>query len=179
VSDEDSLKVLMLRGLRGDAAAYRQLLLGVAADLRSYFRHRILVGPDEIEDLVQETLLAIHVKRETYDASQSVTGWMFAIARHKLIDRYRRDGRRPTIALDEVSECGNDADFERELARRDVAVLLDELPTKQAAAIRRVKLEGLSVEEAASLTGQSVSAVKVGIHRGLKKLLSRFARSKP
>src|SRR5687768_12584573 len=66
--DEDQLRRLMLSGLRGDAGAYRQLLAALVGDLRSFFRHRIALGADEIEDLVQETLLAIHAKRETYDA---------------------------------------------------------------------------------------------------------------
>jgi RNA polymerase sigma-70 factor (ECF subfamily) len=168
----------MLSGLRGDAGAYRQLLATLVGDLRSFFRHRIALGADEIEDLVQETLLAIHAKRETYDAGRPFTGWLFAIARHKLIDRYRLQASRGTVPLDQVREPTSETDLERQIARHDVAVVLEELPAKQAAAIRCVKLEGLSVEEAAIATGQSIPAVKVGIHRGLKTLLARFANGK-
>jgi RNA polymerase sigma-70 factor (ECF subfamily) len=175
--DEDQLKALMLRGLQGDAAAYRQLLAALAVVLRRYFRPRIGLGQDEIEDLVQETLLAIHAKRETYDAKQPLTAWLFAIARYKLIDRYRMAAKCAARALDEVREPANERELERQLAGRDVAIALQALPKKQADAIRCVKLEGRSVAEAAVMTGQSIPAVKVGIHRGLKKLLSRFGRS--
>jgi RNA polymerase sigma factor (sigma-70 family) len=173
--DEDQLRTLMLNGLRGDAGAYRQLLATLVVDLRSFFRHRIALGADEIEDLVQETLLAIHSRRETYDASKPFTGWLFAIARHKLIDRYRLLAGRKVTALDQVREPTSEKELEQQIARHDVGVALEQLPAKQAAAIRCVKLEGLSVEEAAIATGQSIPAVKVGIHRGLKKLLARFA----
>jgi RNA polymerase sigma-70 factor, ECF subfamily len=135
-------------------------------------------GADEIEDLVQETLLAIHAKRETYDANQPLTSWLFAIARYKLIDRYRLQANRTMTALDEIHEPASEAELDRHIARCDVATALEGLPAKQAAAIRCVKLEGRSVAEAAIMTGQSIPAVKVGIHRGLKKLHSRFAGGK-
>jgi RNA polymerase sigma-70 factor, ECF subfamily len=176
VLEEDQLKALMLRGLGGDAVAYRQLLFALVGVLRSYFRHRIDVGADEIEDLVQETLLAIHSKRETYDADQPLTSWLFAIARHKLVDRYRLEAKRATTSLDGVREPMSERELEAQIARRDVAITLQQLPRKQADAIRCVKLEGLSVAETAIATGQSIPAVKVAIHRGLKKLLARFAR---
>jgi RNA polymerase sigma-70 factor (ECF subfamily) len=176
--DEDRLKALMLRSLRGDAAAYRQLLTILVGELRSFFRHRMALEVDEIEDLVQETLLAIHIKRETYDIHQPLTSWIFAIARHKLIDRYRVHASRTMMPLDDVPEPASETDLEEQIAGRDVATALAELPDKQAASIRCVKLEGLSAAEAAIKTGQSISAVKVGVHRGLKKLLSRFARGK-
>ena len=177
--DEDQLKALMLSGLQGDAAAYRQLLGALVGDLRSYFRRRIQLGPDEIEDLVQETLLAIHSKRETYDVDQPLTAWLFAIARHKLADRYRLEGRRAITPLEEVREPASEHELEAKMAERDVAIALRELPHRQAEAIRCVKVEGLSVAETAIATGQSIAAVKVGIHRGFKKLLARFARGKP
>jgi RNA polymerase sigma-70 factor, ECF subfamily len=176
--EEDQLKALMLRSLRGDAAAYRQLLGALVGDLRSYFRRRIHLGADEVEDLVQETLLAIHSKRETYDVEQPLTAWLFAIARHKLADRYRFEARRVRLPLDEVREPASEHELDAKMAERDVAIALRELPDKQAEAIRCVKVEGLSVAETAIATGQSIPAVKVGIHRGFKKLLARFARGR-
>ena len=174
--DEEHLRALMLRGLQGDVPAYRTLLRTLVGELRPFFRHRAALSPDEIEDLVQETLLAVHAKRDTYDFNQPLTSWLFAIARYKLIDRYRMQANRVTIGLDDVPEPASEADLEGQIAGRDVATVLAQLPEKQAAAIRCVKLEGLSVAEAAIETKQSIPAVKVGIHRGLKKLLSRFAR---
>ena len=173
--DEDCLKRLMLGSLRGDAAEYRQLLTILAGEFRPFFRRRIALAADEIEDLVQETLLAVHAKRETYDVDQALTSWLFAIARHKLIDRYRQQKHRSTIALEDVPEPMSETDLEGQLAARDVATALAQLPGKQADAIRCVKLEGWSVAETATRTGQSIPAVKVSVHRGLKKLLCRFA----
>jgi RNA polymerase sigma-70 factor (ECF subfamily) len=176
VLEEEQLKALMLCSLGGDAEAYGRLLASLVGGLRSYFRHSITLSADEIEDLVQETLLAIHSKRETYDVNQPLTAWLFAIARYKLIDRYRQVGKQSLHVLDEACEPASEHELEAQMARRDVAIALQTLPQKQADAIRCVKLEGLSVAETAIATGQSIAAVKVGIHRGLKKLLSRFAR---
>jgi RNA polymerase sigma-70 factor, ECF subfamily len=164
---------LMTRSLEGDAAAHRDLLQSLATHLRGYFHGR-LHGDADVEDLVQETLLAVHLKRETFDVNERVTGWVFAIARHKLIDWYRRRGARLVIPIEEagdvfINESHDDATVEKDLAR-----LLGELPEKQATAIRCMKLEGLSAAETAARTGQSVSAVKVDVHRGLKKLIDRM-----
>jgi RNA polymerase sigma-70 factor (ECF subfamily) len=103
---------------------------------------------------------------------------LFAIARHKLIDRYRFQAKRVGAALDETCEPASERELELRLAEWDIDVALEQLPEKQAAAIRCVKLQGLSISEAARATGQSIPAVKVGIHRGLKKLLSIFGRGR-
>ena len=92
----------MLAGLAGDAAAYRRLLAALSGHLRSFFARR--VGPSAAEDLVQETLIAIHTKRETYEASLPLTAWVYGIARYKLIDEYRREKRKATVPLDEAPE---------------------------------------------------------------------------
>src|SRR5690348_13091262 len=86
---ETELKTLMLASQRGDAAAYRSLLAKLAPRLRAYYKRRFIAigrGAEEAEDLVQETLLAIHLKRHTYDGDALFTPWLHAIARYKLID---------------------------------------------------------------------------------------------
>ncbi len=169
---EARLRELLVRGLDGDADAYRGFLKELAAALRGFFRRRLGRWPDEVEDLVQETLLAVHNQRHTYDAGQPLTAWAYAIARYKLVDLLRRSGRVAALTdpLDDDSELLATSDGAAAEARRDLAQLLARLPDRQRLPIVYVKLEGRSVIEAAGLTGQSVSAVKVNVHRGLKVL---------
>lgn len=171
-STESRLRGLLLRGLAGDAVAYREFLERLGAHLRAFYRRRLAGLPDEVEDLVQETLLAVHLQRHTYDARQPLTAWVHAIARFKLVDLFRRRGRAGTITdpLDEASELLASSDGEAREARRDLRTLLARLPERQRVAIECVKIEGLSVSETSQRTGQSVSAVKVNVHRGLKAL---------
>jgi RNA polymerase sigma-70 factor (ECF subfamily) len=158
----------MLAGLAGDAAAYRRLLAALSGHLRSFFARR--VGPDAAEDLVQETLIAIHTRRETYDPGLPLTAWVYGIARYKLIDGYRREKRRPTVPLDEAPELFAHDEVESAGARRDVEKLLAKLPAARRALVKAIKLDGLSVAETAARTGLSESAVKVGVHRAIKTL---------
>ena len=121
---------------------------------------------------MQDTLLAVHNQRHTYRADQPVTAWVHAIARYKLIDLLRSRSVREALhdPIDEDMELFAASDTDATDARRDVAVLLDQLPDNQRLPIMHTKLEGLSVAEAAAATGMSESAVKVGVHRGLKAL---------
>jgi RNA polymerase sigma-70 factor (ECF subfamily) len=136
--------------------------------------------PDEVEDLVQETLLAVHNQRHTYDAGQPLTAWVHAIARYKLVDLLRRRGVREALndPLDDELDVFASSDTDAADARRDVAKLLERLPDQQRLPIIRMKLEGLSVTETARMTGMSESAVKVGVHRGLKALAAMIRRER-
>lgn len=156
----------------GDEAAYRQALGLLAGRLRAYLRRRLSAWPDEVEDLVQEILLAMHLQRGTYDPDLPVSAWAFAIARHKLADLWRRRGRRDDLhdALDDVDEDLLVSEPHDGGARRDLKVLLQELPAAQQMAIVLTKLDGLSAAEAAKETGVSEAAIKVQVHRGLKRL---------
>jgi RNA polymerase sigma-70 factor (ECF subfamily) len=171
-ASEDRLKELLIRGLAGDAPAYRTCLEELSARLRAFLRRRLARLPDEVEDLVQETLLAIHNQRHTYDAGQPLTAWVHAIARYKLVDLLRRRAVREALndPLDDELDLFASSDTEAADARRDVVRLLERLPDRQRLPIVHMKLEGLSVVETARLTGMSVSAVKVGVHRGLSAL---------
>ncbi len=128
--------------------------------------------PDDIEDMVQETLLAIHLQRSTFDASLPVSAWVHAIARHKLVDLWRRRGRRESLhdSLDEMDDASHPVATQEGLAHRDIERLLRQLPVAQRDAIVMIKIEGLSVAEASARTGVSISALKVQVHRGLKRL---------
>jgi len=169
---EERLRELLLHGLAGEANAYHVFLKELSAHLRAFLRGRLLGLPDEVEDLVQETLLAVHNQRHTYDAAQPLTAWIHAVARYKLVDLLRRRAGREALSdpLDEELALFVHSDTEASDARRDVAKLLEQLPDRQRLPIVHMKLDGLSAEETAKLTGMSVSAVKVGVHRGLKAL---------
>ncbi|MEQ1591586.1 MAG: sigma-70 family RNA polymerase sigma factor [Thiobacillaceae bacterium] len=169
---EEQLRQLLIRGLDGEAPAYHAFLMALSGHLRAYFRKRLTRLPDEVEDLVQEALLAIHNKRQTYDTGQPLTAWVHAIAKYKLVDLLRRRTCHDLLndPLDEEADFLASADSEAAEARRDLAKLLDQLPDRQRLPIIHTKLEGLSVAETAQLTGMSASAVKVAVHRGLRAL---------
>ena len=169
---ESHLRERLVSGLEGDEKAYLIFLKDLSAHLRAFFRKRLTQLPDEVEDLVQETLLAIHNQRHTYDAGQPLTSWIHAIAKYKFVDFLRRRAGREALndPLDDTSELFAASDSEAADARRDVLKMLDLLPERQRLPIQHVKIEGLSIVEAADITGMSESAIKVGIHRGLKAL---------
>lgn len=170
---EDVLRGLMLDGLGGDAAAHAALLRMLVPVLRGFYRRRANGGDDDIEDLVQETLIAVHSRRATYDRERAFTAWLFAIARYKMVDHFRRVRRlHPIEGLEDVLLA---EDFEpAATARLDVEDLLAILPSKQASMIRATRLDGLSVAEAAEAGGIGESDVKVSVHRGLKALMARI-----
>ena len=173
---EAALHPLWVRAQAGDEAAYREALGRMAARLRAYFARRLFAWPDDVEDLVQETLLALHLQRGTYDPALPVSAWMHAIARHKLVDLMRRRGRHEALhdSLDEIDDDRHPAATpDARPAQRDLARLLDTLPEAQRRAIVLTKIEGLSVAEAAARGGVSVSALKVQVHRGLRRLAER------
>ena len=169
------MRTLFLRGLDGDHAAYQTFLQKLSAHLRAFFRRRLFGWPDDVEDLVQECLLAMHNKRHTYQSDQPLTAWVHAIARYKLIDLLRSKSVREAlhVPLDDDLSVFAESSTDASDARRDLAGLLESLPDRQRLPIEHVKLQGLSVTEAAALLGMSESAVKVGIHRGLKTLGKR------
>lgn len=161
--------------------AYEAALSLVAVRLRSYFGKRLTGRPEEMEDLVQETLLAIHLKRGTHDPSLPVSNWFYAIARYRLTDHWRRNGRRPTVELDHALQQPDDGaeGTEAAMARRDLGRMLRSLPDAQREAIELVKVEGLTTEEAAVRIGITVAALKVRVHRGLQKLMTKALGDRP
>ncbi|TAL99736.1 MAG: sigma-70 family RNA polymerase sigma factor [Paraburkholderia sp.] len=173
---EERLRALFVRGLDGDTAAYQAFLADLSAHLRGFLRKRLFALQDDVEDLVQEILLAVHNGRATYRRDQPLTAWVHAIARYKLTDFFRARARREAlqIPLDEELEIFATSDTEAADASRDLSKLLEQLPDRQRLPILHVKLQGLSVTETAKLTGLSESAVKIGVHRGLKALAIMF-----
>ncbi len=173
-SHEPELRTLMLAGLDGDASAHKALLTGLSAQLRAYFKGQLArIGRPsaDAEDLVQETLIAIHTRRHTYDRSQLLTPWVYAVARYRLVDYLRRTKASiRNVPIEEATEVFADDDATAVDSGLDLMKLMAELTPKARRAIQFVKLDGLSVSEAATRTGMSQSAIKVSVHRGLKAL---------
>lgn len=175
-ASEDQLRAMMIGGLTGDARAYRDLLDILAPLLRAFFGRRLRDAAEDVEDLVQETLMAIHTRRATYDTSRPFTAWAYAVARYKMVDHFRR--RRVTVPIEGLEDILVAEGFEEAVsARMDIDSLLDTLPPKQARAIRETKVDGLSVTEAADRHAMSDSDVKISVHRGLKSLAARLGLS--
>ena len=150
----------------GNGGAYRRLLAELQGWLTRYYAHRLPMA--QVDDAVQDTLLAIHQKRHTYDPARPFKPWLGAVARHKWIDRLRMMARTVTESLSpEIAVADHESAVTSATVLRQ---LMAELKPAQADAIRLVKLEGCSVEEASAKTGQSGSLVKVNIHRGLARL---------
>ena len=179
MTSETELKALMLASLDGSAKSYRLLLERLSSRLRAYYRGKLVRlgrGAMEVEDLVQEVLLAIHLKRHTYDAEELFTPWVHTIARYKLIDYLRRTRTAASVPIDEAAEVLARDDHADAESSYDIRILLGRLPEKVRCPIECVKLEGRSVAEAAVRCGISESGVKVNIHRGLQALSTFIAR---
>src|SRR5262249_17258187 len=145
--------------------------------LRGFFRRRLRGSEEDVEDLVQETLISVHTRRASYDRDRPFRPWLYAIARYRLIDHYRQ--RRLSVPIEDVesillAEGVEDASS----ARLDVNQLLSTLSIKQARAIRHTQIDGLSIAEAAKIEGIGESDVKVSVHRGLKTLAARIQKER-
>lgn len=175
-STEADLKALMLAGLAGDAAAYRMLLDALQRQLAAYFRRRLGSNEAEVDDLVQDSLIAIHTRRATFDRTQLFTAWTYAIARHKLVDHFRRRGRTATVPIEDSPALFVNDESASADARYDIERALQTLPPATQALIRDIKLKEMSNAEAAASRGMTETAVKVAVHRGIKKL-SGYLRS--
>lgn len=168
IAAEPQYRDWMVAAQAGDATSYRRLLAALTGHLRAYYLRR--VGAATAEDLVQETLIALHSRRATYDPGQPLTAWVYGIARYKLIDEFRREKRRASVPLEEAEGLFGVDESEALAARRDVEKLLRRLPEAKRDLVRAVKLEGASIAEVAARTGLSETAVKVGVHRAVKSL---------
>ena len=182
-STEPELRALMIAGLDGDGAAHRALLERLSRQLRGYFSgqlSRIGRGPVEAEDLVQEALMAIHTRRHTYDPLQPFTPWVYAIARYKFVDYLRRtQSSRSDVPIEGAEQIASQDDRGSVDSSLDLERLMAGLPAKARQAIQAVKLDGLSVSEAAERCGMSESNVKVSVHRGLKAMARLIGGNRP
>jgi RNA polymerase sigma-70 factor (ECF subfamily) len=169
----------MRAALAGDAGAYRQFLLAVTPYIRAVARKRCAThaADGEAEDVVQEVLLAIHLKRGTWDPSRSIGPWIGAIIRNKIIDAFRRRGRHPIdVPIEDVMDILPAAEQKPEISAREIDTLLGQLKLPQREIVQSISLDGKSIQETAARLRMSESAIRVSLHRALKTLGTLYRR---
>jgi RNA polymerase sigma-70 factor, ECF subfamily len=177
---DDPWSRLMRASIAGDEGAYRRLLEEIGRSVRTMARAafaRARVGDGDIEDAVQETLLAIHLKRHTWDAGQPLAPWAYAIARHKIIDALRRRGRQRVEPLEDFQEFLAAPEGEDPHALSDARRLLETLQPRQRDIVTSISLDGQSIAATAARLAMSEVAVRVALHRALKSLGAAWRRS--
>jgi RNA polymerase sigma-70 factor, ECF subfamily len=170
--DEAELAGLMRAAILGDEKAYGDFLQQAACLVRALARRKIVQGGVDPEDIVQETLLAIHLKRHTWQQGSPIMPWLYAIARYKLIDAFRRRGRRIEIEIGEIAhtfaEPASETADDREIGRA-----LAGLAPGQRSVVTAISVDGRSIGETAKWLGMSETAVRVAFHRGLVAIKGR------
>ena len=166
--------VLMAEAQNGDERAYRCLLEAILPYLRS-IAARVHRNPSDVEDAVQDIMLTLHTIRHTYDPARPFGPWLVAIANRRLIDRLRRQGRSRAreTALDGRDETFSAPEanlYADDMERRALEAAVAGLPPRQREAITLLKLQEMSLKEAAAASGMSVAALKVSVHRGIRTL---------
>ncbi len=171
---EADWSLLMARGQQGDAESYRRLLQSITPYLRA-LAHRFSLSGADLEDGVQDVLLTVHSIRHTYDPTRPFGPWLTAVARHRLLDRLRRRARQAgrETELTEAHETfaaveTNHPELAGEAGRLKAAIAA--LPEGQRRAVEMLKLKEMSLKEAAKASGQSETALKVSVHRAIKRL---------
>lgn len=173
--------ILMAHAQSGDQEAYRRLLDGIVPYVRS-LAAKAHHDPGDIEDSVQDVLLTVHAVRDTYDPTRPFGPWLVAIANRRITDRLRRQGRttaRETPFTDEHETISvTEANYQESMSTgRALRQAIERLPRGQRDAIRLLKLQEMSLKQAASASGMSVSALKVSTHRAMKNLRRIFVKS--
>lgn len=173
----DDFAALMLAAQAGDQDAYRALLEGLTPLLRSYLKRR-LRDEEAVADVCQDVLLTMHRVRHTFEPGRAFEPWIYAIARSRFVDHLRRRRRRGDLEV--PVDAGPESVAEEETAGWGrVLELLEALPATQREAFAMLKLEGLTVEEAAGRAGITPSALKVRAHRAYGALRRALLGSEP
>jgi len=170
---DDEWTVLMRSAISGDSAAYHRLLKAVTPVLRAAARRGLARAGqpiDQSEDIVQDILLAVHLKRHTWDVNAPFAPWLFAIARNKLIDTLRRRGRRVFVNIDDFAETLSAAPAAETASPTEVATQLNSLPARQRDVLQSIAVESASIKDTAAKLAMSEGAVRVALHRGLASL---------
>jgi RNA polymerase sigma-70 factor (ECF subfamily) len=169
----------MRAALSGDANAYERLLKELAPALRAIARRAIARSGAAIdaEDIVQETLIAVHLKRHTWIATEPIGPWVRAIARHKAIDALRRRGRHVHVPVEDFEEVLAAEDAGPDFPRQDLARHLHRLPARQREVIQSIALDGYSIRATAGRFNMSEGAVRVALHRAVGALAAIMQRA--
>lgn len=163
---------MMTLAQAGDSVAYQKLLRDITLYVKPILRRK-LGDPAHTDDVTQDILLSIHKARHTYDSSRAFLPWVHAIIHFRVNDQLRK-----IYAGRKFEELDLDADYSSAVQESqtseaiDAPLLqaLDSLPEKQRLAVEKLKLEGLSVKEAAKAAAMSESALKVNAHRAYKAM---------
>lgn len=176
---EEEWAIWMRAAISGDKQAYHRFLVGVTPYLRATARRRcdqFGAPPSEAEDVLQEVLLAIHLKRGTWDVARPIGPWLATIVRHKLIDSLRRRGRHVSIPIDDVIETLQAEEQADAMDILDAERLLERLGDPQRDIVRSISLNGAGVRETAERLKMTEGAVRVALHRALKSLAALYRR---
>lgn len=168
---------LMRAADRGDGAAYHRLLVAITPVLRATAQRGLAQAgqpTDQCEDIVQEILLAVHLKRHTWDRNAPVGPWLFAIARNKLIDALRKRGRRIFVDIDDFADRLATEPPQEQTSLGQVEAHLGALPTRQRDVLQAIAVDGASIREASARLSMTEGAVRVALHRGLASLAARL-----
>jgi RNA polymerase sigma-70 factor, ECF subfamily len=174
---EDEWTGLMRAAIAGDGVAYHRLLKAVTPVLRAAARRGLARAGQPVyqsEDIVQDILLAVHLKRHTWDADAPFPPWLFAIARNKLIDALRRRGRRIFVNIDDFAESIPSEAAAETAPPNEVAAQLKSLPERQREVLQSIAVEGTSIKDTAVKFSMSEGAVRVALHRGLASLTAKL-----
>jgi RNA polymerase sigma-70 factor (ECF subfamily) len=174
---DEKWAVMMHAAIAGDESAYRRLLGEIGASVRAMARgafSRARVGDADVEDVVQETLLAIHLKRDTWDGGLRLAPWVGAIARHKIVDAMRRRGARRFQPIEDFETVLAAPEGEDPHARSDAERLIAQLAPRQRDIVRSISLEGQSIAATATRLSMTEGAVRVALHRALKTMAAAF-----
>jgi RNA polymerase sigma-70 factor (ECF subfamily) len=174
---EDEWTGLMRSAISGDDAAYHRLLKAVTPVLRAAARRGLARAGqpvDQSEDIVQDILLAVHLKRHTWDANAPFAPWLFAIARNKLIDALRRRGRRIFVNIDDFAETLPGEAVAETASAGEVAAQLQSLPARQRDVLQAIAVDSVSIKDTAAKFAMSEGAVRVALHRGLASLTAKL-----
>ncbi|HLG80476.1 MAG TPA: sigma-70 family RNA polymerase sigma factor [Bradyrhizobium sp.] len=168
---------LMRSAMAGDNAAYHRLLKAITPVLRAASRRGLARAgqpPDQAEDIVQDILLAVHLKRHTWDVNAPFAPWLFAIARNKLIDALRRRGRRVFVNIDDFAETLPDEPKAETASAAEVTAQLNTLPARQREVLQSIAVESASIKDTARKFSMSEGAVRVALHRALSSLTAKL-----
>ncbi|WP_069305418.1 sigma-70 family RNA polymerase sigma factor [Methylobrevis pamukkalensis] len=179
VEREEEWDRWMRAAIAGDNRAYHRFLTALTPHLRTIARRRcsqLGLPPSEAEDVVQEVLLAIHLKRSSWDPARPLRPWISAIVRNKLVDILRRRGRHIDVPLEDVVAVLESEGRADSTDRIDVEHILSRLGDPQRTIVHSISIEGTSVRETAARLKMTEVAVRVSLHRALKSLAT-FYRS--
>lgn len=181
IDRETRWRALMASAQDGDRVAYAELLSQLLPVLRRFVLRKCS-NADDAEDVVQEILVSVHTVRQTYDRGLPFTPWLMTIAARRAVDaarkRYARRANETTVDIfpetfsRDDAKCEQERSDDQETLRRAMGALSE----SQREAIELIKIQGLSMDEAATATGKSVGSLKVSVHRAIKAMRQALER---